>query len=106
MFNMLDEGAADLTMNNPKVVQYLDPYIATVLDYDARITNELEQNLDEICTRLNITKDEFNQSQLNHINNTNSHKLIGVEETLMSKIPNHLTVQRAKKIKTDMEQYA
>lgn len=91
MFSMLQEGAADLSMYNPQVIHYLQPYIATVLDYDTRITNELELNLDEICSRLNITKDEFNQSQLIYINNNNSHKLIGVEETLNTKIPKHLT---------------
>lgn len=106
MFNMLEEGGADLSMFNPQVIHYLQPYIMTVLEYDARITNELDLNLDEICSRLNITKDEFNQSSLIYINNNNSHRLIGVEETLTSKLPKHLTVQRAKKIKQDMEQYA
>ncbi len=49
-------------MFNPQVVHYLQPYIKTVLEYDARINNELDLNLDEICSRLKISKEEFNQS--------------------------------------------
>ena len=92
MFNMLNEGGADLSMNNPQVIHYLQPYIQTVLDYDGRINNELENNLDRICSQLKISKEEFNQSQMVHINSDNSHKLIGVEEALSAKIPKHLTV--------------
>ena len=70
----------------------MQPYIETVLDYDGRINIELEKNLDRICFELKISKEKFNQSQMIHINNDNSPLLIGVEETLSAKIPDHLTV--------------
>ncbi len=99
MFSMLVEGSADLSMFKHQNINFLQPYISTVLDYDQRIQYELENNLDDICAQLKITKDEVRQAMQKHINTTNSHRLIGVEEALNAKIPKYLTAQRAKKIK-------
>ena len=84
----------------------MQAYIRTVLDYDQRIQNELEINLEEICSQLKITKDEVRHAMQKHINTNNSHRLIGVEEALTAQIPSYLTAMRAKKIKQDMEKYA
>ncbi len=53
-----------------------------------------------------ITREQVKKSQNKYINNSNSHKLLGREEVLNAKIPNWLTVQVAKQIKREMEEFA
>lgn len=66
--------------------QCLD-YINTVLKYDQEIITELDHNLEELCDKLDITKDDIRQSQNRYLDSKNSHKLLGTEEVLNAKIP-------------------
>jgi hypothetical protein len=52
-----------------------------------------------ICDAHNLSRDEIQRSQAKYINNNNSHRLLGVEDTLLSRIPETLTPARAKRIK-------
>jgi len=81
-------------------------YVKLVLKYDGLISKETEENLHEICDAHNLTREEIQRSQAKYINNNNSHRLLGVEDTLLSRIPDTLTPARAKRIKQDMEDYA
>ena len=57
-------------------------YVKLVLKYDVLISQETEENLHELCDAHNLTKEEIQRSQAKYINNNNSHRLLGVEDTL------------------------
>ena len=62
----------------------MQAYIRTVLDYDQRIQNELEINLEEICSQLKITKDEVRHAMQKHIN-TNVKNIVKEEMVQIKK---------------------
>ena len=58
-----------------------------MLEFDAELGQELDNNLDEICKEYDLLKDEVRKSQSKYINNRNCHKLLGQDEVLRAKIP-------------------
>ncbi len=80
---MLTTDSGEFKMENEVEKQYID----LVLEYDQKIARELEMNMNEICDQMGITIDEIKRSQTKYINNRNSHRLLGADETLEAKIP-------------------
>ncbi len=84
----------------------LSAYIECVIEYEQMIQQELENNIVDICDTLGLTREEIEKSKEKYINNRNSHRLLGTEDSLFSYTPEWLTPQRAKLIKKEMEDYA
>lgn len=86
--------------------QQCDDYVKCVLDYDKKLGDEIERNLDDICDLYSINKEDIKKSQNKYINNSNSHKLLGREEVINAKIPQGLTPLKALDIEREMESFA
>lgn len=71
-----------------------------------KISQELEENIDRICIKCDITKEDIKKSQSKYINNRNCYKVIGQKEVLETKVPRWLTQAEARQIKMEMEEFA
>mmetsp|Transcript_48320 Transcript_48320/g.35510 ORF Transcript_48320/g.35510 Transcript_48320/m.35510 type:complete len:105 (+) Transcript_48320:184-498(+) len=81
----------------------MQEYIMCVFNNDLAMTRELDLNRNKLCIQLKLNKERVQRSQNKYVYTSESHKLLERDKVLSSKIPDWLTLEKAKMIEKEMQ---
>ncbi len=76
------------------------------MEYDIKIAEEFDRNIEKLCSELEITMNDIKRAQNKYFQNKRPHILLGVDEVLNVKVPRDLTRNKATNIQIEMEEFA